>query len=104
MFSEPCRRVSPTEIFEHLFNFCYVGRVGSNPRPADHEKYGHVHRTHYLHGYHRAVPLMALIALSAQMARSTNRSTHSMVITGCQLQNVTVDRGSMLWALSQRQR
>jgi len=50
-----------------------------------------VHRTHYLHGYHRAAPLMALIALFAHMARSTNRSTHSMVITGCQLQNVTVN-------------
>ena len=29
----------------------------------------------YLHGYHGAVPPMALIALFAQMARSTNRST-----------------------------
>jgi hypothetical protein len=34
---------------------------------------------------------MALIALFAPMARSTNRSTHSMVITECQLQNVTAD-------------
>jgi hypothetical protein len=34
-----------------------------------------VHRTHYLHGYHGAVPPMALIALLAPMARSTNRST-----------------------------
>ncbi len=34
---------------------------------------------------------MALIALFAPIARSTNRSTHSMVITGCQLQNVTAD-------------
>jgi hypothetical protein len=34
---------------------------------------------------------MALIALFAPMPRSTNRSTHSMVITGCQLQNVTAD-------------
>ncbi len=32
-------------------------------------------RTHYLHGYHEAVPPMALIALFAPMARSTNRST-----------------------------
>jgi hypothetical protein len=31
-----------------------VGGWGSNPRPADHEKYGPVHREHYLHGYHRA--------------------------------------------------
>ena len=35
---------------------------------------------------------MALIALFATMARSTNRSTHSIVITGCQLQNVTAVR------------
>jgi hypothetical protein len=34
---------------------------------------------------------MALIALFAPMARSTNRSTHSMVITGCRLQNVIAD-------------
>ncbi len=50
-----------------------------------------MHRTHYLHGYHGAVPPMALIALFAPMARSTNRSTHSMVITACQLQNVAAD-------------
>jgi len=35
---------------------------------------------------------MALIALFAPMARSTNRSTHSMVIAGCQLQSVTADK------------
>jgi hypothetical protein len=51
------------------------GGWGSNPRPADYENYGPVHRAHYLHGYHEAVPLMALIALVAPMARSTNRST-----------------------------
>jgi len=51
------------------------GGWGSNPRPADYEKYGPVYRTHYLHGYHGAVPLMALIAPIARMARSTNRST-----------------------------
>jgi hypothetical protein len=34
-----------------------------------------VHRTQYLHGYHGAVPPVALIALVAPMARSTNRST-----------------------------
>jgi len=39
------------------------------------EKYGPVHRTHYLHGYHAAVPLMTLIASFARVARSTNRST-----------------------------
>ena len=51
------------------------GGWGSNPRPADYENYGHVHRTHYLHGYHGVVPPMALIALFAPIARSTNRST-----------------------------
>jgi hypothetical protein len=50
-----------------------------------------VHRTHYLHGYHGAVPPIALIALFAQMVRSTNRSTHSIVITGYRLQNVTAE-------------
>ena len=34
-----------------------------------------MHRKHYLHGYHGAVPPMALIALLATMARSTIRST-----------------------------
>ncbi len=62
-----------------------VGGWGSNPRPADYEKYGPVHRAHHLHEYHGAMPPAALIALFAPMARSTNRSTHSMVITGCRL-------------------
>jgi hypothetical protein len=48
---------------------------GSNPRPADYENYGPALPTLYLHGYHGAVPLMALIALYARVARSTNRST-----------------------------
>ncbi len=73
--------------------YTWWGGWGSNPRPADYEKYGLVHRAHCLHGYHGAVPLMTLIAQLARMARSTNRSTHSTVITGCQLQNVTA--GSM---------
>ncbi len=51
------------------------GGWGSNPRPADYEKHGPAHRQHYLHGYHGAVPPMALIAQLARMARSTNRST-----------------------------
>jgi uncharacterized alpha/beta hydrolase family protein len=51
------------------------GGWGSNPRPADYENYGHVLPTLYLHGYHGAVTPMALIALFAQMTRSTNRST-----------------------------
>jgi len=68
------------------------GGWGSNPRPADYENYGPVHRTHELHGYHGVVPPMALIALFAPMARSTNRSTPTMAATGCQLQNVTAFR------------
>ena len=51
------------------------GGWGSNPRPADYEKYGPALRVRYLHGYHRAAPLMALIAPFARAARSTNRST-----------------------------
>src|SRR5262249_50213267 len=51
------------------------GGWGSNSRPADYEKYGPMHRTRHLHGYHGAVLPMALSALVAQMARSTNRST-----------------------------
>ena len=33
-----------------------------------------MHRRHYLHGYYEAVPLVALTAPLAQIARSTNRS------------------------------
>jgi len=51
------------------------GGWGSNPRPADYEKYGPVHHVRWLHGYHGVVPLMALIARFAQVTRSTNRST-----------------------------
>ena len=51
------------------------GGWGSNPRPADYEKPGPTLPTLHLHGYHGAVPPMALIALYARMARSTNRST-----------------------------
>jgi hypothetical protein len=51
------------------------GGWGSNPRPADYEKYGPALRVRYLHGYHGAVPPMALIALFARVTRSTNRST-----------------------------
>ena len=63
------------------------GGWGSNPRPADYEKPGPALRVRYLHRYRGAVPPMALIALFAPTARST----HSMVITGCQLQNVNAD-------------
>jgi len=57
------------------YGYCRWGGWGSNPRPADYEKYGLLHRMHYLHEYRRAVPPMALIALVAPMARSTSRST-----------------------------
>jgi hypothetical protein len=53
------------------------GGWGSNPRPADYEKYGFVHCARQLHEYHGALPSMALSALVAQVARSTNRSTAS---------------------------
>ena len=71
---------APSALGSRRFSYLYSARItwggwGSNPRPADYEKYGLVHRTHYLHGYHGAVPPMALIALLAPMARSTNRST-----------------------------
>jgi hypothetical protein len=59
----------------------YTGKLwwGSNPRPADYENYGPALPTLYLRGYHGAVPLMALIALYARVARSTNRSTTTTV-------------------------
>jgi len=49
---------------------------------------------HYLHGYHRAVPPMALIAPLAQVTRSTN----TMAITECQLQNVAAARPASMSA------
>ena len=51
------------------------GGWGSNSRPADYEKSGPALRALCLHTCHGVVPLMALIALFAPMARSTNRST-----------------------------
>jgi hypothetical protein len=51
------------------------GGWGSNPRPADYEKYGPTLRALCLHRYHEVVPLIAPIALVAPAARSTNRST-----------------------------
>ena len=74
------------------------GGWGSNPRPADYEKYGLVHRRHYLHGYYEAVPLVALIAPFAPMARSTNRSTISTPSTGRRLRSVTM-RGAISAAM-----
>jgi hypothetical protein len=63
-------RATPDVTYNHRW-----GGWGSNPRPADYENYGPALPTLYLHGYHGAVPPMALIALYARMARSTNRST-----------------------------
>jgi hypothetical protein len=59
------------------------GGWGSNPRPADYEKYGLVQPVRQLHRYHGAVPPIALIAPFARMTRSTNRSTPFMAISGC---------------------
>jgi len=55
------------------------GGWGSNPRPADHEKYGPVHRAHYLHGYQPASRFWHfqlieggwLLALSVLLAAAT---------------------------------
>jgi hypothetical protein len=51
-------------IVRRIYPKSRVGRWGSNPRPADYEKYGPAHHRHYLHGYHEAVPPMAPIALA----------------------------------------
>jgi hypothetical protein len=76
MPSDPYRRFSPTLDFSDLYSISVKwGGWGSNPRPADYEKSGPMHRTPWLHGYHGAVPLTALIALYARVTRSTNRST-----------------------------
>src|SRR5580658_1596440 len=86
----------PSVLASRNFSDLYSARItwggwGSNPRPADYEKPGLTLRVLYLHGYHGAVPPMALIAPLTPMARSTNRSTPSVAITGFQLQNVTAD-------------
>ena len=57
------------------------GGWGSNPRPADYEKYGLEHRTRYLHGYHGFAPLKAVIAPFARVTRSTNRSTVATLVS-----------------------
>jgi hypothetical protein len=89
----------PENQFSVMFSqVMWWGGWGSNPRPADYKNYGPVHRTHYLHGYHGAEPPMALIALLAQVTRSTNRSTPTMAITECQLQNVTAARPASMSA------
>jgi hypothetical protein len=61
-------------IWNFLAGQMWWGGWGSNPRPADYEKYGPALRVRYLHGYHGVVPPTALSALVAQMGgRSTNR-------------------------------
>jgi hypothetical protein len=51
------------------------GGFDSNSRLADYEKSGPALQTRCLHGYHGAVPPMALMALFARVTRSMNRST-----------------------------
>jgi hypothetical protein len=63
------------QIFESYSGFTMWGGWGSNPRPADYEKPGVTLRTRYLHSYRAAAAPIALIALIALTARSTNRST-----------------------------
>jgi hypothetical protein len=46
------------------------GGWGSNPRPVDYENYAPALRPPYLHGYHGAVPPMALVAPFARVVRS----------------------------------
>jgi hypothetical protein len=66
----------PENQFSVMFSqVMWWGGWGSNPRPADYKKCGSALPTLYLHGCHGAVPPMALTALYARMARSTNRST-----------------------------
>src|SRR5580700_10816660 len=75
-FSGTIPSVLASRNFSNLYSIYITwGGWGTNPRPADYENSGPVHRTHELHGYHGVVPPMALIALFAPMARSTNRST-----------------------------
>ena len=71
--------MQPTLVSRNVSNL-YTGSLawggwGSNPRPADYEKYGPAPRALYRHGYHGVVPLVALIAPFARMTRSMNRST-----------------------------
>jgi hypothetical protein len=66
---------SGPRLVDHDCQNCWWGGWGSNLRPADYEKCGPVHRTHYLHGCHGVLPPMALIAPIARVTRSTNRST-----------------------------
>ena len=78
------------------------GGWGSNPRPADYEKYGPPPRVRYLHGHHGVVPPVALIALSARVTRSTNRPRLTIAVTGCRLQNVTASRSLMCQGYGRR--
>ena len=66
---------SGPRLADHGYQNSWWGGWGSNPRPADYEKYGPTLRVRCLHGYHGAVAPMALIAPFARMTRSTNRST-----------------------------
>jgi hypothetical protein len=72
--------------------------VGLEPTTADYENYGPALPTLYLHGYNGVAPPMTLIAPLAHVTRSTNRSTPTMAITECQLQNVTAARPASMSA------
>ncbi len=76
---ERASAMQPTLVSRDVSNVCSCdmrwGGWGSNPRPADYEKYGPALRVRYLHRYHGVVPPMTLIAPLAQVARSTKRST-----------------------------
>jgi hypothetical protein len=50
------------------------GGWGSNPRPADYEKPGPALRARSLHGYHGAVPPMALITTASLNAARDARA------------------------------
>ena len=68
------------------------GGWGSNPRPADYEKYGPALRVRYLHGYHGVVPPIALIAPWHGWLGPRTGPRLTMAITGFQLRNVTDNR------------
>ena len=69
--SPPCQ----PDISNFLTSKSWWGGWDSNSRPTDYENYGLALRVRYLHRYHEVVPMMALIAPFAQVARSTNQST-----------------------------
>src|SRR6266566_5881952 len=60
-FSGTIPPVRANRTFSNFYsNYITWGGWGSNPRPADYEKYGPALRALYRHGYHGVVPLVAL--------------------------------------------